>query len=142
MNYLDTSVVVPLYCPESLSDRVEQFLLEDEAELVVSHLVEVEFFSALSMKVRRQKLTVEEATVLGEEFCKDLADKVYTSLEVETLHYRLAQEWISRFDLPLRTLDALHLAVAKTFELNLVTADAALAQSATVCGVTVHELRL
>ena len=41
------------------------------------------------------------------------------------IHYHLAREWISRFTTPLRTLDALHLAVASQNNIRLVTADTA-----------------
>ena len=53
------------------------------------------------------------------------------------IHYHLAREWISRFTTPLRTLDALHLAVASQNNIRLVTADTALAASAQFLGVDI-----
>ncbi|HHE47931.1 MAG TPA: hypothetical protein ENL11_03215 [Candidatus Acetothermia bacterium] len=47
----------------------------------------------------------------------------------------MARDWIGRFDLPLRAPDALHLAVAFTAGLPLVTADQVLAQSAEALGI-------
>lgn len=44
------------------------------------------------------------------------------------------------FDTPLRTLDALHLAVAASNNLRLVTADETLAEAANVFGVAVQLL--
>ena len=54
---------------------------------------------------------------------------------MEPAHYQLAREWISRFQTPLRTLDALHLACASSNELCLVTADDGLAESAEALGL-------
>jgi uncharacterized protein len=50
--YLDTSAIVPYYVPEKLSDVVEQLLQKQEDQPIISQLVEVEFFSALSRRVR------------------------------------------------------------------------------------------
>lgn len=43
--------------------------------------------------------------------------------------YHLAQNWLGTFDIPLRTLDALHLAVAATNAIAVATADASLARA-------------
>ena len=45
--YVDTSLLVPYYCPEALSQRAERTLRADPRP-AVSDLVEVEFFSALA----------------------------------------------------------------------------------------------
>ncbi|MEH2210415.1 hypothetical protein [Nostoc sp.] len=65
----------------------------------------------------------------------------YTQIAVEIVHYNLAREWISRFDTSLRTLDALHLTITFQNNIQLVTADEALATSAEVLGVEVLLLR-
>ncbi len=49
--------------------------------------------------------------------------------------YDIARNWIGNFETPLRTLDALHLAVAFTNKLDIVTADIALAKSAEILGI-------
>jgi uncharacterized protein len=54
----------------------------------------------------------------------------------------LAQDWIRRFDTPLRTLDALHLAIASAQGILLITADRGLAGSAEAFGVEVELLTL
>jgi predicted nucleic acid-binding protein len=49
--YIDTSVLVPFYLPEALSDAVDELLrIEDKPAL--SQLVEVELFSAVARKLR------------------------------------------------------------------------------------------
>ena len=47
--YIDTSVLVAYYCPETISDRVESMLLDME-KTAISPLTEVELVSALSGK--------------------------------------------------------------------------------------------
>ncbi|MCC5664496.1 type II toxin-antitoxin system VapC family toxin [Nostoc sp. CHAB 5784] len=108
MIYLDTSVIAPLYWTETLSDAVEQLLL-NETQVALSQLVEVELVSALSRRVRMREISQQDATAIVARFQADLDSGFYTQIAVETVHYNLAREWISRFDTPLRTLDALHL---------------------------------
>jgi len=138
--YLDTSVVDPLYWTEALSDTVEQLLL-NEIEVGLSQLVEVELVSALSRRVRMREISQQDATAIVRRFQADLDSGFYTQIAVETVHYNLAREWISWFDTPLRTLDALHSAIAFQNNIRLVTADKTLAISAEVLGVEVLLLR-
>lgn len=140
MIYLDTSVVAAFYWTEALSDAVEQ-LLRDESEPGLSQLVEVELFSALSRRVRMGEISQEEAREIVRQFQADLDSGFYTRIALEAVHYNLAREWIGRFDTPLRTLDALHLAIAAENHLRLVTADEALAESAEIFGIEVQILR-
>ncbi|MBF2067030.1 MAG: type II toxin-antitoxin system VapC family toxin [Calothrix sp. C42_A2020_038] len=129
MIYLDTSIVAPLYWTEPLSDTVEELVLS-ETELGLSQLVEVELISALSRRVRMGEISQDDAAAIVERFQIDIDSSFYNRITLETIHYHLAREWISRFTTPLRTLDALHLAVASQNNLRLVTADVRLAASA------------
>ncbi len=141
MIYLDTSIIVPAYCSEPLSDRVDQ-LLRQEPDLAVSNLTEVEFYSALSRKVRQRELTLGEAQQLSLDFRMDLDAGIYRRLSVEAIHYQLAREWISQFNTVLRTLDALHLAIASGYEMSVVTGDVGLAQSGRSLGLAVELISL
>ena len=51
MYYIDTSVLVAYYCPEALSEQVQDFLSE-QVKPAISTLTEVELFSAIARKVR------------------------------------------------------------------------------------------
>ena len=77
MIYLDTSVIVPFYYPELLSNTVEQ-LLRDETEPGLSQLAEVELFSALSRRVRMREISVEGATAIATRFQTDLDRGFYS----------------------------------------------------------------
>jgi predicted nucleic acid-binding protein len=139
--YLDTSIIVPFYWPEALSDAVDQ-LLRAETEPGLSQLAEVELFSALSRRVRMGEISQEQARQIAARFQTDLDSGFYTRLLLEPDHYQKAREWLSRFETFLRTLDALHLACANSNDLCLVTADEALTRSAQAIGVEVRLLAL
>jgi uncharacterized protein len=139
--YLDTSIIVPAYCNEPLSDRVDE-LLRRETDLAISSLIEVEFYSALSRKVRQRDLTLDEAQQISIDFQTDLNARIYQRLVVEATYYELAQGWISQFNTVLRTLDALHLAIASSYEIPVVTADIGLAQSGRSLGLAVELISL
>ena len=60
MIYVDTSALVPYYCPEALSDAAQRFLASQN-ELAISDLEEVELFSALAKKVRAGEMGRKDA---------------------------------------------------------------------------------
>lgn len=141
MIYLDTSVVAPLYWQETLSETVEE-LIKDELELGLSQLVEIELASALSRRVRMGETAQATARMILERFQAHLDAGFYVRIALETGHYDLACEWIGGFTTPLRTLDALHLAIAAAHDIQLLTADQGLAESAVLLGVDVQLLRV
>ncbi len=140
MIYLDTSVLAPFYWAEALSDAVER-LFRNEAELAISQLVEVELFSALSRRVRMGEIEREEALLVVERFQTDLEDGFYQRIMLEPAYYTTARDWLSQFETPLRTLDALHLAIAAATGMLLITADKALSEGAEALGIKVQLLR-
>lgn len=97
--------------------------------------------SALSRKVRLGEMLVDDATQVLLRFSVHLEEGLFTRVQLERRHYELARDWLARFTLALRTLDALHLAVAAREGFRLVTADAAMAQAALTLGVEASRLR-
>ena len=138
--YIDTSLLVPYYCPEALSPVAER-TLRDDPRAAVSDLVEVEFFSALARKVRVREMSAADATRAGERFLGHLDSGLYARIAVQRRHFEVARGWLARFTLPLRALDALHLALADTEGLRLATADRELSRSARSLGVAVTLVR-
>jgi len=129
MVYVDTSIIVAYYCPESLSERAEAFLTA-QARPAISSLTEVEFFSALARKVREGGMARNAAVRISSQFLGHLQGLFYSYLPVERRHYTLAREWLGLFSTRLRTLDSLHVAVASSEGLPLSTADRNLYESA------------
>ena len=139
MIYVDTSALVAYYCPEPISDRVEAALLGNPRP-TISNLVELELFSAVARKVRTRSLSPRAAERICSMFERHLDGQLYTRAALTTAHFRKARGWLLRWDLPLRTLDALHLAMAVAMDLCLLTADAQLARSAEALGAEVELL--
>ncbi|MFP4108684.1 MAG: type II toxin-antitoxin system VapC family toxin [Desulfonatronovibrio sp.] len=123
MIYLDTSVVVSYYCPETISSQVQSLLRSQKKKPALSFLTEVEFASALSRKVRMNELGPVDANRILTKFTSHAEAGFYRIIPLEKAHYQLSKGWISLLTTPLRTLDALHLAIASSEELELVTSD-------------------
>jgi predicted nucleic acid-binding protein len=134
MVYLDTSVLVAYYCPEPTSHKIEA-LLKTKAAPAITELTELEMYSALSRKIREGGLEREDAVRILAQFQAHLDGGWYTKLPLETRHYRLAKDWMRQFHVPLRSLDALHLAVAASAQVSLITADVGMAKAAEALSV-------
>ncbi len=141
MIYLDTSVLVAYYVPESLSTLAQQRLVAAQG-VMVSELTHTEFVSALSLRLRIGDLTHEAVQQVTTLFAGHLAQGLYLPLHLTSAVYRQAQAYITRYDLPLKTPDALHLAAAALEQAPLITADRQLARNAQFLGVAVELLEL
>jgi hypothetical protein len=134
MIYCDTSILAAYYCPEKLSTAAQKTIRSSEKP-VISSLVEVEFCSAVALKVRTKELDPASGNRILSMFQIHIDDGCFDILPIQDREYHLAKEWISRFSVPLRTLDGLHLAAAFSEDLTLVTADKALHNAAHKLGV-------
>ena len=129
MVYLDTSVLAAYYCPEALSAKAEQ-AIRRRGRPAISFLVEVEFASAVARKVREGALSKADAARIVGQLNVHLAAGYYERLAIDGSHYEIARDWLGQFLTPLRTLDALHLAVCFAYNAVLITADVGLATAA------------
>lgn len=127
--YVDTSVLGAYYCPEPLSAMAEQALRGVE-DPVISSLTEVEFFSLVAKKHRLRELSEPKARRALGIFTAHVADGYYRRLMLNAEHYAKARSLIGSFNTALHTLDALHLALAVSEKLPLLTADSTLAAAA------------
>ncbi|MGK5091452.1 type II toxin-antitoxin system VapC family toxin [Deltaproteobacteria bacterium TL4] len=132
--YIDTSVLVAYYCPEPNSDVVEQILVQMD-QPAISQLTEVELSSAISRKIREQELSTIDGNRVLAQFKTHLSQRCFLYFPIHSQHYIIAKGWISQFTTPLRTLDAIHLAIASVNNLSLLTADIKLADSARHLGL-------
>ena len=136
MYYIDTSVLAAYYCPEPLSEEAESLLTSMEHPSI-STLTELELFSAVSRKVREGNIAKADGDRIVARLLSHINGNFYNYLSIGNHHYRLARDWVGLFNTALRTLDAIHLAIASAEELTIVTADKILAKSAEALGVTV-----
>lgn len=136
MYYLDTSVLAAYYCPEPLSEKVEKIVISTDRPCI-SSLTEVELASAISCKIREKNLSPEDGNKIINQFQTHLTESFYRLITVEDRHYQTAKNWILQFAVPLKTLDALHLAIAAEGDFTLLTADRQLDISAKYFGINV-----
>ena len=132
--YVDTSVLAAFYVPEPLSDKAEAVLRAEMAP-TISELTEVELFSAIARKVRQGELSSAHAGRIRALFSSHLEAGMYTHKIFKRSYFKLARDWLAMLDVPLRSLDCLHLALTSFEGLALVTADKAMAQVAEMVGV-------
>lgn len=84
----------------------------------------------------------EAGTRILTQFESHLEEGYYLVLPVRTLDYRMARSWLAQMHGTLRTLDALHLAVAKTAGASTLTADRRLAAEAQAIGLPIKLLTI
>jgi len=133
--YLDASALVKLLVPEEESDALNR-ALAGLTDVIVSDLALTEMASALGRRRREQRLTREQAQRLYRE-----ASKLHASshrAELTPPIHRRAERLMLSLTIPLRTLDALHLATALDAEAaTLVTFDPRLRDAAASQGLFV-----
>lgn len=114
--YLDTSVFVKLYTREADSAECEKIVAGHR--IVSSELLYTELWSALLAKERAGTLTPEARQRVWEVFEMHLLDDVVELVDVNGIVVREAAEMIARVHprVPLRTLDAIHLATFANIE--------------------------
>lgn len=136
--YLDTSALAKWYLNEPNSDAFVSYLQTLDIA-VISSLTRTEVRSLLSRRRRMRELTAELETLIFAAFIDDLDRGWLQQCPVEDDHFNEAVNLINRYpDHPLRTLDALHLAVALHAGIDmLATADTVMADAATAMGLEV-----
>jgi len=133
--YLDTSALVKLYLPEPESDAVDQ-LVYRRRDLVVSEVAVTEVASAIGRRVREGALSAETATQIYHRLLSDVNDRCFIRLSVGTDTHREAERLLLSSRVALRTLDALHLALAiQAASRSVATFDRQMARAATSIGL-------
>jgi uncharacterized protein len=127
--YIDASVLGAYYCPEALSVTAENALRKIKAP-VISSLSEVEFASLLSKKRRLKEINDVQFQEILDLFSTHVAEGSYRRIAVTTEHFLKARQLIAGPKIILHTLDALHLSIATTENLSLMTADRDFAKAA------------
>ena len=127
--YVDTSVLGAYYCPEPLSGAAEAALLALQ-DPCISPLTEVEFASLVARKRRLKELGARQAADVLRLFGQHVAEGHYRRLPLGTDHFHRARDLIGSMASALSTLDALHLSVALSANVPLLTADRDFARAA------------
>jgi uncharacterized protein len=134
--YVDASVLVALFTDDALAIRADGFLRTRSPVVIVSDFAAAEFASAIARHVRMRAIRSEEAHRAFATFdawvARATARTLTTSADVAS-----TAAFLRRLDLPLRTPDALNIAIAQRVGAEILTFDKKMAVSARVLGSTV-----
>ena len=134
--YLDASALVKLLVPEPESEALNGALVGAE-DVIVSDLALTEMASALGRRVRERLLALAEARRLQRE-AEKLSAACHRVELTPPLHRRAERLLLSSREIPLRTIDALHVAAALTADAaTIVTYDSRLRAAAVSQGLFV-----
>ena len=147
MIYLDTSSLTKAYVSELGSDEVRQLLERTSESIYISSLSLVEFRCALARRTRALTLTDAESQRIWASFEGDVDDGVFDVLPVDNDDHINARRLIDAVaPLPLKALDALHLAIVRRARALLgtsfVTSDAQQAAAASALGISTQTIAL
>ena len=136
--YLDTSALAKWYLNETGSINFSSYIQQVEIA-VISSLTQTEIRSLLARRRRMGEITHELESIIFASFLEDIMEGSLLLYPIENARFDEALNLIARYpEHPLRTLDALHLAVARHHELDgIATADAVMAATATSMGFQV-----
>jgi predicted nucleic acid-binding protein len=113
-HFFDSSAVVKLYHAEIGTGVVDQIINTAGNAVRISRLTAAELTSAFAIKVRTQAINREDADLFLRQFRKDVATGKLEVFSVAESEFAVAESLVERyaFELRLRALDALQLAVA------------------------------
>ena len=136
--YLDTSALAKWYLNEPYSDLFEKFI-QAQATAAISRLTVVEFRCLLARRRRAGDITKAVESRVYATFEKDVGAGFLQVYPVADEHLIAALGLITRLGrYPLRTLDALHLAIALGIRCpQLATADKTMADAGKAAGLGV-----
>lgn len=135
--YLDASFLVALLSNDALTDRAELIWSRPFPVAIVSDFAGAEFASVVSRRVRTGDLQRQAASTIFDRFDSWLAAS--ERVETTSADIRAAEAMMRRLDLPLRTPDALNIALAQRVQAALATFDRQMAAAARALGLDVIE---
>jgi predicted nucleic acid-binding protein len=138
MIYADTSALVKRYLDEPFSGEFDALL--EHNGMTISRLTVVELRCALARRRRNREIDTLRENRVNAELAADVHAGILRVGEITPAHFTSAYHLIDRLaDIPLRTLDVLHLAAAEQISATaLATADKTQADAAAALGFTVH----
>lgn len=136
--YLDTSALAKWYLNEPLSEQFEAFIRE-QSSAAISRLTVVEFRCLLARRRRAGEITKSVESRVYASFEQDVGAGFLQVYPVADEYLIAALSLITRLGrYPLRTLDALHLAIAQGIHCRrLATADKTMADAGRAIGLGV-----
>jgi uncharacterized protein len=139
--YIDSSALAKLYVPEAESEKLDA-LLRGRFSLMISELAITEVLSAVARRKREGELLPELANQIRDAVLADADSGSFARLHLDPSVHREAERLLlATTSLPLRTLDALHLALAFSgAATHVVTFDHRMRAAAFQSGLSVVDL--
>ena len=120
MLYFDTSFLAPLILEEATSTAVEEFMAGlRPGALAVSHWTRVEFSSLLAREVRMGGLDPWAAKAADAQF-ETMIHESFAVFTPNAEDFNAARRFIGNYDTGLRAGDALHLAIARSNQAEMI----------------------
>ncbi|WAC58893.1 type II toxin-antitoxin system VapC family toxin [Brevundimonas sp. SL130] len=129
--YFDASVLLALLLNEPAAESIDRFMRGHVQTISVSTLCTAECSAAISGLVRMRRRSEAEVTILLQRL-DDWIDAFGARAAILDADIEDACLLVRRFDLKLRTPDAIHIAVARRLNAQLITLDHPMAQAATL----------
>lgn len=138
--YVDSSALAKLYLPETESEVLDAFLRG--RGLMISELAITEVLSAVARKKREGELRAKQANEIRDAVLVDADSGAFGRLDLSPDVHREAERLLLTTEsLPLRTVDALHVALAFSgAATHVLTFDRRMRDAATQAGLNVIEL--
>ena len=131
--YLDSSVVVSIFVKDDFGARADAFLQQTQVPMVLADFAAAEFVSAIARLRRTSYLTLPRAREVIANFDRWRPGNTLDT-ETQPTDVRVADAFLRRLDLVLRTPDAIHLAIAQRLGAKLATFDDGMADCARTLG--------
>lgn len=139
--YLDSSAFAKLYVPEPESARLDHFL-RGRTDVMISELSITEVISAVARRQREGVLDAENAHAIRDTLLSDARSGLFRTLDLSPAVHREAERMLlSTLTVSLRTLDALHIALALSGRARrVVTYDNRMSEATVLHGLQVVQL--
>jgi uncharacterized protein len=113
-HFLDSSALVKLYHAEAGTPAIERIVNAPDNIVRISRLSVAELTSAFAIKVRTQSINRDDADIFLRQFRGDVASGKLEVFSIGESEFAMTELLVQRyaFELRLRALDALQLAVA------------------------------
>ncbi len=133
--YFDTSVLVAALTAEANTAHIQAWLAkQDQAALAISDWTVTEFSSALSLKLRSGKISLQERAKALASFTQMTLNSL-RKFSVSPENFHTAAGFADQYELGLRSGDALHLAVCAANSAAICTLDKRILNAGPILGI-------
>jgi predicted nucleic acid-binding protein len=138
--YFDSSALAKFYHQETGTPLVDEIIQASDNKIRISRLTVVELPSVFAIKVRTEFINRDDALVVLRQFREDIISQKIEVFAIRETEFAAAERLIERyaFDLRLRTLDALQIAIALSLKSQALV-DHFVAADKVLCAVAALE---